>query len=83
MIDEQGSIETRKRAQLQINLEDDVQAKGVTTGLERYRFIHAALPEMDFADVDTYVTFLDHQLDAPILISCMTGGVESGLMINR
>jgi isopentenyl-diphosphate delta-isomerase len=83
MIDDPGLIEKRKSEHIQINLDHDVQAKGVTTGLEDYRFIHTALPEMDLNEIDTCVTFLGHQPHVPILISCMTGGVKSGLEINR
>jgi isopentenyl-diphosphate Delta-isomerase len=83
MIGDPGLIERRKTEHIQINLDEDVQAKGVATGLERYRFIHTALPEMDLNEIDTRVTFLDHQLQVPILISSMTGGVKVGSEINR
>ncbi len=43
----------RKAEHLRINLEKDVSGKGITTGFERYRFVHQALPELDFATVDT------------------------------
>lgn len=48
-----------------------------------YRFEHAALPEIDMAEVDTAVEFLGRRLEAPLLISCMTGGTESAGQINR
>jgi isopentenyl-diphosphate Delta-isomerase len=83
MIDDPGLIERRKTEHIQINLDEDVQAKGVATGLERYRFIHTALPEMDLNEIGTRVTFLGHQLHVPILISSMTGGVKVGSEINR
>jgi isopentenyl-diphosphate delta-isomerase len=75
--------ETRKAEHIRINLEEDVRAKGVTSGLERYRLQHSALPELDLAEVDTGTVFLGHRLGAPILVSCMTGGVAEGLEINR
>ena len=37
---------SRKADHIRINLEKDVQS-GLTTGLEKYRFIHQALPELD------------------------------------
>ena len=48
-----------------------------------YRFEHAALPEIDMAEVDTSVELLGRRLEAPLLISCMTGGTESAGLINR
>ena len=73
----------RKIDHIRINLEEDVGAKGITTGLERYRFEHQALTELDFDDVDTGVRFLGHDVRIPLLISSMTGGVAEGGRINR
>jgi isopentenyl-diphosphate delta-isomerase len=74
---------SRKAEHIRINLERDVSAKGVTTGFERYAFIHQALPEIDFADVDTRATVFGRTLGAPLLISCMTGGAPEAARINR
>lgn len=73
----------RKAEHIRINLEEDVQAKGVSAGWERYRFKHHALPDLDLVDVNLAVHFLDHPLAAPILISSMTGGTEQAATINR
>jgi isopentenyl-diphosphate delta-isomerase len=73
----------RKDEHLRINLEEDVSAKGVTTGFDRYRFIHQALPELDLRRVDTSQTLFGRRLDAPLLISSMTGGVPLGGQLNR
>ena len=73
----------RKQDHLRIVIDDAVNAIGVTTGLERYRLVHHALPELDLAAIDTSAKFLGHALRAPILISGMTGGVERGAEINR
>lgn len=74
--------EQRKADHIRINLEEDVDFK-VTTGLERYRFLHQALPELDLAGVDISVDLLGKRLRAPLLISSMTGGTEQALVINR
>ena len=39
----------RKADHIRINLEEDVQFPRLSTGLERYRFVHQALPELDLA----------------------------------
>ena len=42
---------SRKADHIRINLEEDVRS-GLTTGLERLRFTHQALPERSLADVE-------------------------------
>lgn len=71
----------RKADHIRINLESDV-ASGVTSGLERYRFIHQAVPELDLAGVDTSVVLWRKRLRAPLLISSMTGGTPRAKEIN-
>lgn len=77
------SIENRKTEHIRINLEKDVQFPHLTTGLENYRFMHHALPEIDLAEVDSTVTLFGKTLSAPILISSMTGGTEMALRLNK
>ncbi|MCC6187510.1 MAG: type 2 isopentenyl-diphosphate Delta-isomerase [Anaerolineales bacterium] len=72
----------RKADHIRINLEEDVQS-GLTTGLERYHFIHQALPELDLAAVDASVSWFGKRLRAPLLISSMTGGTEEARRLNR
>lgn len=45
--------------------------------------MHRALPEIDLADVDLTTTFLNRRLNAPLLISCMTGGTPQAASVNR
>lgn len=75
-------IGSRKSDHIRINLEEDVQSH-LTTGLERYRFVHRALPEIDLDAVDLQVTLFGRRMRAPILISSMTGGTEQAAQINR
>lgn len=77
------SIDQRKSDHIRINLEEDVSFPTTTTGLEHYRFVHEALPEMDLDEVDTGVTLFGKRLSAPILVSSMTGGAEEAAHINR
>ena len=76
-------IVDRKAEHIRINLDEDVAAKGVTTGFERYRFVHRALPEIDLESVSLETSFLGRRLDAPLLFSCMTGGTPRARQINR
>ena len=66
-------IDQRKADHIKINLEKDVRS-ALTTGLEKYHFIHEALPELDLKEIDTSLSLFGKQLSAPILISSMTGG---------
>ena len=75
-------IGNRKADHIRINLEEDVRSR-LTTGLERYRFIHQALPELNLEEVDTRVTVFGKTLAAPLLISSMTGGTREAEAINR
>jgi len=73
----------RKADHIRINAERDVGFKGVTSGFERYAFVHQALPELDLADVDTSTQLFGRRLAAPLLISCMTGGTPEAARINQ
>ncbi|MBN2503271.1 MAG: alpha-hydroxy-acid oxidizing protein, partial [Anaerolineales bacterium] len=73
---------SRKADHIRINLEEDVDSS-LTTGLEKYRFVHQALPELDLDAVDLSQPLFGRQLNAPILISSMTGGTDEADLINR
>lgn len=75
-------IGSRKSDHIRINLDEDVRS-GLTTGLERYRFIHRALPELDLESIDLGQDLFGRRLQAPLLISSMTGGTEQAAEINR
>ncbi len=77
------TIDQRKADHIRINLEEDVQFPTLTTGLERFRFVHQALPELNLADVDTQVTVFNKRVAAPLLVSSMTGGTAQAESINR
>ncbi|MCP4140443.1 MAG: type 2 isopentenyl-diphosphate Delta-isomerase [Chloroflexi bacterium] len=74
-------IDERKADHIRINLDEDVRS-GISTGLEKYRFTHEALPENSLSDVDLGLTLFGKKLRAPILISSMTGGTEEAGEIN-
>ena len=76
-------LEQRKSEHIRISLEEDVNFKGLTTGLERYQFRHNALPELNLAEIDTTVRLFGRLLQVPLLISSMTGGTDQAELINR
>lgn len=75
-------IGNRKTDHLRINLEEDVRS-ALSTGLERYRFIHQALPELNLEEIDLSLQVFGRKLKAPILISSMTGGTPEAGVINQ
>ncbi len=74
-------IDQRKADHIKINLEQDVRS-ALTTGLENYRFVHEALPEVDLNRLDTSLSLFGKTLASPILVSSMTGGTDEAETIN-
>jgi isopentenyl-diphosphate delta-isomerase len=75
-------IELRKSDHIRINLEEIVQSN-LTTGLDQYHFIHRALPEIELKEVDPSLFIFKKHINAPILISSMTGGTDEAARINQ
>ncbi|WP_163971791.1 type 2 isopentenyl-diphosphate Delta-isomerase [Oceanobacillus halotolerans] len=76
-------INKRKTEHIRLCLNENVEGVGKTTGLEGISFIHNALPEINFADIDLSTTFLNKSLNAPFLVSSMTGGSGLATKINQ
>lgn len=74
---------SRKDEHLRINIDEDVTAKGIESGFDDWRFVHRALPEIDLDDVTLRSHLLGKHVDAPLLISCMTGGTQQAQVINE
>ena len=74
-------INQRKADHIKINLEQDVRS-ALTSGLEKYHFIHEALPELDLNRINTTLSLFGKPLAAPILISSMTGGTAEAETLN-
>lgn len=75
-------ISNRKDDHLRLCFENEVLSS-VSTGLDDYRFVHNALPEIDFAEISTATRFLGRDIKFPMLISSMTGGAEKSGKINK
>lgn len=78
-----GNTSNRKVEHIRICLTEDVQAHGIGAGLDEWRFVHQALPEIDLAQLDLSQQLFGKTITAPLLISSMTGGAEWGARINR
>ena len=78
-----AQTQTRKADHLRICLDEDVQFRQQTNGLDRYRFTHCCLPELNRDEIDLTTSFLGKKLQAPLLISSMTGGTAQAKMINQ
>ena len=77
------SIEDRKINHLQFALEEYTpKYTTLKSPFDNYKFEHNALPEMDFAKVDTSTKFLGKKLGMPFIISSITGGTQKSDEIN-
>lgn len=83
MSSETPSIQSRKADHIRLCLDSRVQFQQITAGFEKFRFEHVCLPELDFKDISLETNFLGKTLQAPILISSMTGGTELAQTINQ
>ncbi len=73
-------IENRKEDHLKISA--DAKTVSSVNYWDRVMLYHNCLPEMDLADVELGCLFLGSKLDAPLMISGMTGGCEAAEKIN-
>ena len=78
-----SKTQKRKKEHLEICLDTASVTSGSGTGLDRYRFVHNALPELDLDEIELGTTFLGKRLKAPMLISSMTGGFDLARKVNR
>ncbi|MCJ7471853.1 MAG: type 2 isopentenyl-diphosphate Delta-isomerase [Actinobacteria bacterium] len=72
----------RKEEHLDLSLNGDVENGGLSPGFENYRFIHQALPELNFDSIDTGINIFGRKLSAPLMISPITGGTMGGGRLN-
>lgn len=79
----EADINRRKTEHIRLCLTGNVEGVNKSTGLEGISFIHNALPEINFEDITLETTFLDTSLQAPFLVSSMTGGSDLASKINR
>lgn len=75
-------IEKRKADHIQICLEENVQAKHITTGFEDALLVHKALPEIERDKIDLSTVAFNHKFSAPLIVEAMTGGTPEATEIN-
>lgn len=78
-----SATQRRKKEHLELCLDTGAVSSASGTGLDSYTFLHNALPEVDMAEIDLSTTFLGKRLQAPVLISSMTGGFDLARKVNR
>ena len=83
MTSDDPGISDRKRDHLRLCAEDQVEARAKTNLLDDVELLHDSLPELAIDDLDLSVDFMGRRLDAPLLITGMTGGADKAMAINR
>ncbi|WP_114352237.1 type 2 isopentenyl-diphosphate Delta-isomerase [Saliterribacillus persicus] len=77
------SIQKRKAEHIELCLTDQVMGENISSGLEKYRFLHHALPDLNFEEIEIGTSFLEKSISTPFLVSSMTGGAALAEAINR
>ena len=77
----QDPLQNRKSDHIEINLNQDVKSS-LSNGLDKYRFIHNALPDVNLTNIDMSQSLFGKRLKKPIIISSMTGGTDQAQKIN-
>lgn len=71
----------RKAEHIEICLNENVNAN--YNFWDDVTLVHNALPELDMKDIDTSIEIFGKKLEAPIIISAITGGFDGGAEINK
>lgn len=75
------TIQKRKKEHVELTLKEDVNYKK-SSGFERYRFNHQALPEVNINDINLSATLLGRSFTFPLFVSSMTGGYSDAGAVN-
>jgi isopentenyl-diphosphate delta-isomerase len=77
-----SQVSARKAEHLSVIASQDVTSR-TRPGWDDVHLLHAALPEVDLAEVDAATNLLGHTLRYPLVIASMTGGHPTALTVNR
>ncbi len=75
-------ISDRKLEHLLLCTHSDVEYHK-KTGFNDVELVHRAIPEVDQEEIDLSTSLLGKRIDAPIIITAITGGHPSSLEVNR
>ncbi len=78
-----SDIYQRKRDHIDLCNTGDVGPGGHRGLFEDVWLVHDAMPELAMHDLDTTIRLLDHTLEAPVMVTGMTGGPPEAGAINR
>ncbi len=73
---------SRKDDHIVLSVKENVSSR-ISPWFEYVRFVHQSILETSLSDVDISASFLGHVVEAPIVISGMTGGTELAKRINE
>jgi isopentenyl-diphosphate delta-isomerase len=76
-----NEIQARKDTHLDLCTQRDVEHHSGTL-LDQVRLLHDSLPELALSDVDLSVEIFGRRLQAPLLITGMSGGTKNGRELN-
>lgn len=76
------SIKDRKSDHVRLSISGSVNYDK-TTGFEQFDFVHNALPELNYDEIDTGASLLGRRFPFPLFISSMTGGTTEAGAINE
>lgn len=77
-------VEQRKKDHIDVCLNKNVEPyRGGPTIWDSYLLPYTAMPEIDYAKINTSVKFLNWDISFPFIISSMTGGEAFGRTINE
>jgi isopentenyl-diphosphate delta-isomerase len=77
-----SEIVARKLSHLDLCVRNDVESRNSTL-FDQVRLLHEALPELSCDEIDPSLEMMGRWLQAPILISGMTGGAPRARELNR
>ncbi|MEN6329483.1 MAG: type 2 isopentenyl-diphosphate Delta-isomerase [Methanobacteriaceae archaeon] len=75
-------ISDRKLEHLRLCLDSNVEYHK-KTGLNDVEMVHRALPEVDLRSIDISCSLLGKEMDAPLIITAITGGHPESQEVNR
>ncbi len=76
------TIQNRKKDHVDLCVQGDVGYRK-SAGFEYYDFLHNALPEVSFDEIDTKASLLGRDFSFPLFISSMTGGYSGAVAVNE